>query len=90
MAHLNNPMAQYDIIVFGGIASDVIAATASARECLKVAVPEPKLRIGGMVTGGLSATDLGRRSVVGGYPLKVFKCVGRYYNKISMTSNSVG
>jgi len=80
----------YDVVVYGGTASGVMAAIAAAREGAKVVVLEPKLHIGGMVTGGLSATDIGRRSVIGGYPLEFFKRLGKYYNYQSMTRDSIG
>ncbi|WPU93189.1 FAD-dependent oxidoreductase [Mucilaginibacter sabulilitoris] len=80
----------YDVVIYGGTASGVMAAIASAKEGAKVVILEPKLHIGGMVTGGLAATDIGRRSVIGGYPLEFFKRLGKYYNYQSMTRDSIG
>ncbi len=81
---------QYDVVVYGGTASGIIAAIAAAREGMKVVVLEPKLHIGGMVTGGLSATDIGRRSVIGGYVKEYYKRLGKYYNYKSITKDSIG
>jgi hypothetical protein len=80
----------YDLVVYGGTASGVMAAIAAAREGVKVVILEPKTHIGGMVTGGLAATDIGRRSVIGGYALEFFKRLGKYYNYQSMTRDSIG
>jgi hypothetical protein len=56
-----------DLIVYGGTASGVMTAYSAAREGLHVVLLEPGAHIGGMVTGGLSATDLGDFTVIGGY-----------------------
>lgn len=80
----------FDVVIYGGTASGVMAAIAAAKEGAKVVILEPKLHIGGMVTGGLAATDIGRRSVIGGYPLAFFKRLGKYYNYQSITRDSIG
>ncbi|MBZ4192280.1 FAD-dependent oxidoreductase [Niabella beijingensis] len=82
--------ANYDVVVYGGTASGVMAAISAAREGLKVVLLEPKSHIGGMVTGGLSATDIGRRTVIGGYPLELYKRLGKYYNYQVYTRDSIG
>src|SRR5687768_13111196 len=69
---------QYDVVVYGGTASGVMAAISAAREGLKVVILEPKLHIGGMVTGGLSATDVGRRTVIGGYVKEFYKRISKH------------
>lgn len=56
-----------DLVVYGGTASGVMAAYAAARDGLHVVLLEPGAHLGGMVTGGLSATDLGQFKVIGGY-----------------------
>jgi hypothetical protein len=69
----------YDVVVYGGTASGVIAAVTAAREGMRVAILEPKLHLGGMVSGGLSATDVGRKEVIGGYVKEVYKRAGDHY-----------
>jgi flavin-dependent dehydrogenase len=59
-------MADYDLVVYGGSPAGVGAAVTAARAGLRVLVAEPLGQIGGMVTGGLSRTDLGRPETVGG------------------------
>jgi hypothetical protein len=70
----------YDFVVYGATAGGAMAALAAAREGLHVVLLEPGNHVGGMVTGGLSATDVGNRNVIGGYPLEFFERVGQYYD----------
>ncbi|MGZ3372852.1 MAG: FAD-dependent oxidoreductase, partial [Gemmatimonadaceae bacterium] len=56
----------FDVVIYGGTAGGVIAAVSAARLGLTVALLEPTNHIGGMVTGGLSATDHGEKIVTGG------------------------
>ena len=58
---------QADVVVYGATASGVMTAYAAAREGMHVILLEPGRHVGGMVTGGLSATDLGQFTVIGGY-----------------------
>src|SRR5437763_6096338 len=74
------PAAQkFDVVVYGGTAGGVIAAVSAAREGLKVALLEPGRHLGGMVSGGLSWTDVGKRDVIGGYALEFYARAGRHY-----------
>ena len=61
--------------------ASVIAAVTAAREGLRVALLEPGDHLGGMVTGGLSATDHGEKQVVGGCSLEFYERLGRYYGR---------
>src|SRR5260370_6467968 len=56
----------YDLVVYGGTAGGAITAVSGARMGLKTVLLEPRHHIGGMVSGGLSRTDVGRREVIGG------------------------
>src|ERR1041384_1015009 len=69
----------YDLVVYGGTAGGAITAVSGARMGLKVALLEPRQHIGGMVSGGLSRTDVGRREVIGGYALEFYWRAGRQY-----------
>ena len=71
--------AEFDVVVYGGTAGGVIAAVSAAREGLKVALVEPSKHLGGMVSGGLSWTDFGKKEVIGGDALEFYWRVGRYY-----------
>src|SRR5690606_9468907 len=46
---------EYDVVVYGGTASGVIAAVAAAREGAAVALLAPESHLGGMVSNGLGA-----------------------------------
>ena len=56
----------YDVVVYGGTAGGATAAIAAARHGAKTVLLEPRTQIGGMVSGGLSGTDVGKREVIGG------------------------
>src|SRR5438067_7728154 len=70
---------KFDVVVYGGTAGGVIAAVSAAREGLNVALLEPGRHLGGMVSGGLSWTDVGKRDVIGGYALEFYWRAGRHY-----------
>ena len=71
----------FDVIVYGGTAGGIITAVTAARQGLRVALLEPGRHLGGMVAGGLSATDHGEKEVVGGYALEFYERLGRHYNQ---------
>lgn len=72
---------EYDIVVYGGTSSGVIAAVQAAREGKRVVLIEPSDRIGGMTTGGLGETDHGKRSTIGGLAAEYYGRVGAEYGK---------
>ncbi len=63
---------KFDVVVYGGTAGGVMTAVAAAREGLNAAVVEPSKHLGGMVTGGLSRTDFGKKEVIGGIALAFY------------------
>ena len=69
----------FDVVIYGGTAAGVVAAVSAARMGLTVALLEPTRHIGGMVTGGLSATDHGEKIVTGGDALEFYRRVGAKY-----------
>ena len=81
LVHSQAQTYSYDVVVYGGTASGVIAGFSAAKEGLKVAILEPSKHIGGMVSGGLSITDIGNPGVIGGYAKKFWELGGAYYNK---------
>ncbi len=68
-----------DVVVYGGTAAGVVAAVSVAREGKRVLLVDPDKHVGGMVTGGLGATDTGNRAAIGGYSREFFDRVHRYY-----------
>ncbi len=69
----------YDVVVYGATASGVMASIAAAEEGMNVLLIEPGQNVGGMVTGGLSHTDYGDRTVIGGLALKFYQKIAEYY-----------
>src|SRR5262245_7503671 len=70
-----------DVVVYGGTAAGVVAAVAAAREGKSALLVEPGRHVGGMVSGGLGATDHGNRAAIGGYSREFFDRVRAYYTK---------
>ncbi|MEZ0387105.1 MAG: FAD-dependent oxidoreductase, partial [Verrucomicrobium sp.] len=62
----------YDVVVYGATPAGLASAITAAREGASVVVVEPTQWIGGMVTGGLSSTDLGRQEAIGGFAREYF------------------
>ncbi len=69
----------FDLVVYGGTAAGVTTAVAGARHGLKTVLLEPRSHVGGMVSGGLSGTDVGRRGVIGGLALEFYFLAGQHY-----------
>lgn len=70
---------EFDVVVYGATPAGVMAAVAAGRQGLSVAVLEPIAHLGGMATGGLSRTDVGKQEVIGGLPLEFYWRAGQYY-----------
>ncbi|RZK92689.1 MAG: FAD-dependent oxidoreductase [Pedobacter sp.] len=75
----SKPVKNYDLIIYGGTSSGVIAAYAAAKEGLKVVVLEPNKHVGGLTTSGLGHVDIGNHETVGGYTMEFLKRVGAAY-----------
>lgn len=70
----------YDVVVHGATAGGVVAAVAAARRGARVALTDPTSHVGGMVTGGLTRSDVERQEhVIGGLAREFFLEVGRDY-----------
>jgi hypothetical protein len=79
-----------DVAVYGGNAGGAIAAVAAAREGKNVILVTTGNHVGGMVSGGLGATDVGNPAAVGGYSREFFDRVRDYYvKKYGLTSQQV-
>ncbi len=72
---------KFDVVVYGGTAGGVMTAVAAAREGLTVALLEPTKHLGGMVTGGLSRTDFGKKEVIGAIALEFYQRAGKKYGR---------
>ena len=72
---------QADVLVYGGTAGGVIAAVSAAQEGASVVLIGPGRHVGGMVSGGLGATDYGNKTVIGGASREFFEHVGKHYDQ---------
>ena len=73
---------EYDVCVYGGSSSGVIAAYSAAQMGQKVLVIEPTERFGGLTTGGLGMTDIGNKQVVKGLGLQFYRKLGTHYGTL--------
>lgn len=70
-----------DVVVFGGSSAGVAAAIAAGRGGSKVVLVEPSYLIGGLTTGGLTKTDIGKAFTIGGLAREFYDRVLAYYQK---------
>src|SRR5690242_654371 len=75
------PDRSADVFVYGGTPAGVAAAVAAARNGRQVIIAEPQYFVGGMMAGGLTKTDLGNRTTIGGISKEFFGRVLDYYKK---------
>lgn len=74
----------YDVVIYGGNSSGVIAAYSAARTKLKVALIEQTQHIGGLTTSGIGHIDIGWPQTVGGYTGEFLRRAGKHYGKNAM------
>mgnify|MGYP001260794371 CR=1 FL=1 len=70
-----------DVVVFGGTSAGIAAAVAAGRGGSKVVLVEPSYLIGGLTTGGLTKTDIGKAFTIGGIAREFYDRVLAYYTK---------
>lgn len=73
--------ANYDICIYGGTSSGVIAAYTAARLGKTVLLIEPGKHLGGMSSGGLGLTDIGNKYAISGLALDFYRRIGQHYGK---------
>lgn len=71
----------FDLVIYGGTSGGIAAAVQAKRMGLTVVVVEPTQRIGGLTTGGLGQTDIGRKSAIGGIAREFYVDVAKYYQR---------
>lgn len=71
-------------IIYGATAAGIVAAVQLKRDGIDSYIVEPTSHIGGMTTGGLSATDLGSEHAVGGLAKEFYREVSEYYEQEKM------
>ena len=77
-----DPPENFDVVVYGATASGVMAAVAAANHGMNVALVEPRAHVGGMVSGGLSNSDVeNQQQLIGGLTRRFFEAAGAHYKK---------
>jgi hypothetical protein len=66
-----------DVAIYGGTPAGVTAAIQSARVGKKTVLLSFNNHVGGLTSGGLTATDLGKKDSIGGLALAFYKRMGR-------------
>jgi hypothetical protein len=74
-----NKSLKYDVVIYGGTASGVIAAYTARQMGKTVLLIEPGIRIGGLTTGGLGYTDIGNKFAIKGLSHDFYRRVGQHY-----------
>lgn len=78
---LAQSQARYDVCVYGGTSSGVIAAVQANRMGKSVILISPTKPLGGLSSGGLGFTDMGDERTVGGLSREYFHRIWEYYQK---------
>ena len=68
-----------DVVVYGATGCGVMAAVASHAAGARTVLVEPGRHLGGMVSGGLSWTDVGDTRVLGGLCRRFYEAVASHY-----------
>jgi hypothetical protein len=68
-----------DIIIYGGTSAGIVAAVQAEQMGKRVLLIEPSKHLGGLTTGGLGATDIGNKQVIGGLARDFYRRVHDYY-----------
>ncbi|MFL5955362.1 MAG: FAD-dependent oxidoreductase [Gaiellaceae bacterium] len=69
-----------DVCVYGATASGVAAAVAAAEAGATTTLVERGTHVGGMVSGGLSWTDVGDEGVIGGFARRFYAAIADHYD----------
>ncbi|MCG6190713.1 FAD-dependent oxidoreductase [Maribellus maritimus] len=75
-----NSQNEYDIVIYGGTSAGISAAIQASRMGKSVLLIETSRRIGGLTTGGLGATDIGNKQVIGGISREFYQNIKKYYD----------
>jgi len=68
-----------DVCVYGATATGVAAAVAAAEAGATTTLVDAGTHVGGMVSGGLSWTDVGDERVIAGFALRFYAAVAKHY-----------
>lgn len=68
-----------DVCIYGGTAGGGVAAVQAARMGRTVVIAEFGNHLGGLTSGGLGATDIGNKRVIGGLAREFYRRVAQHY-----------
>jgi hypothetical protein len=68
---------EYDVAIYGGTPAGVTAAIQAAKLGRKVVLISQNQHVGGMTSGGLTATDLGHKESIGGIAMEFYERLGK-------------
>ncbi|MBR9998452.1 MAG: FAD-dependent oxidoreductase [Cyclobacteriaceae bacterium] len=77
----DTPAPEYDIVIYGGTSSGVIAAYAAKMLGKSVLLIHPGDRLGGLSSGGLGQTDIGNKYAVTGLAREFYRKLGDHYGQ---------
>ena len=69
---------EFDVAVYGGTPGGVTTAIQAARMGKKTVLLSFNRHVGGMTSGGLTATDIGKKETVGGLAMEFYERLGKY------------
>src|SRR3546814_18837818 len=75
---------KYDICVYGGTSAGVIAAYTATTMGKSVVLVVPDGHVGGLSTGGLGQTDIGKNQAIGGLSRDFYLRLGAMYGQAEM------
>jgi hypothetical protein len=81
LSHRGAAAEQSDVIVVGATPGGVAAAVAAARSGANVSLVEVSTHVGGIISGGLTNTDIRKKGAVGGLFAEFIKRVHEHYTK---------
>lgn len=71
----------YDVVIYGATSAGISAAVETARTGKNLIIINSNNHIGGLTTGGLGATDIGNKQVIGGFSREFYQNIKKYYDK---------
>jgi predicted dehydrogenase len=77
----SNTEKPVDIVIYGGTSAGIVAAVQARRLVKTVALIEPSKHLGGLTTGGLGATDIGNKGVIGGLARDFYHRIWQHYQQ---------
>ncbi len=75
----NTNLNSADVVIYGGTSAGITAAIQTARSGRSVILIEPTNRMGGLTTGGLGQTDIGKKQAIGGIAREFYRNIKKHY-----------